>query len=293
MKENPRWVDRALAESMDDIKDIARANSLPLPVGGPQYEELGCGHYGCVLETQDEGIVFKLTSDPTEAMFIGRTLDEQFQYAEDDSWGMVIYFAYVGLDFTFRRRNVYAIWREAAFNIGGLIDKSWMTARPSWDVREKRESLANLRLYQDGASMIKDKVERSRNPRRLLEEAERMDRQARDIVMEHFIEQQTLYRRMAPGNPIWDRYTGALGVAVGMQLCHEAAITMITSDRYLSSVGNVFMHYLEKNVYLADVHGNNIGVVYRYHDIDEDMSHGTWAITDPGHAIFLSDFWSR
>ena len=300
-KENPRWVDKALAQSMDEVLDVASSNSLPKPIGGPRYEELGCGHYGCVLETEDESVVFKLTSDPTEAMFIGRTLDEQAKFDEDPYWGMVIYYAYIGLDFTYRRRPVYAIWREAAFKVGDLGETLPPRHRPDYDDIERAESLANLKLFQDGAFLIREKLEGARDGRRTLEQASTPGaaRRAQDIVGEHFTEQQELFRNLMLGRMSIDRskldhfrrrYTGYQAVAVGMELCFQAAMTMDTSDRYLSAVGNTMMHYVEKQIYLADVHAGNIGQVARYHDIDEDRSETIWAITDPGHAIFLDDF---
>ena len=35
-----------------------------------KFEELGCGHYGCVLATESPGTVIKLTTDMSEAAFV-------------------------------------------------------------------------------------------------------------------------------------------------------------------------------------------------------------------------------
>ena len=294
MIENPRWVDRALKQCAEEVQKVARNNGLPMPVGGPRFKELGCGHYGCVLPTEDDSIVFKLTSDRTEGEFLRRTLSNEMsiQDPEDYQWGMVIYHAVVELDFTYRNKPVYAIWREEASNIGGLIPT--FGELRTFDGQEKKASLAHLTLFLIGASSARDTLKRASNPRQTLRNARLRADWAHGYVMEHWVDavrnqmQDQYYYRRDP----WTAVKSADRVAVGLALCEAVIMYLQTSDRYLGSVGFVLDHFFGQGIILADVHANNIGQVVRefaiYDDEDVEVDE-IWAITDPGHAFFLRD----
>ena len=275
MKENPAWANRALKEHWSELK----ATQLPLPIGksGGKFEELGCGHYGCVLETPDSDIVFKLTSDPTEAEFI--------QLASPFGWpdGIVRYHAIVPLDFTFRRRQVYAIWREAAFNVGELYPtKLWSKAREGdYEARSQREFETYLLAFKDHAARFRDTLKRSKDPGALFAESKELEQWARDqISYEDAIGRPVGYgERAFPYNVVGPK--GAERLAVSWRACEIIAETM--ANTYLAdSVGQAFEFYMERGFLLADVHAGNIGQVKR-----DDGDWEPWVITDPGHVVAL------
>jgi hypothetical protein len=83
---------------------------LVLPGTKAKFEEYGCGHYGCTLPTNAENIVLKITSDVSEANLARLILAGELDADLLD--GLVHYHGVVPLEATYRRRPVYALWRE-------------------------------------------------------------------------------------------------------------------------------------------------------------------------------------
>lgn len=270
MQSNPPWANRALKQNWSVVKATAEQFELPLPIetGTWKFEEFGCGHYGCVIPTGDSEIVFKLTSDSSEAEFI--------RLAEPLGWpeGIVKYFAIVPLDFTFRKRTVFAIWREAAFNVGELYED-----------RSAKEFARNLNIFRDHASRFRGQLKHSKNPEKLWEEARRLDQWAWDNFS---VEQAKEKRRGRYGDrgfsyfyPAFQYLRGAQRLAASWRAC-EVIAEQMESTELSDLVGAALGFYMEQGFLLADVHEGNVGQVKR-----EDYRSMPWVITDPGHVVVL------
>lgn len=119
---NARWVTRVIADSFSTIQAHARPEYLPaIDQVHPDRTRLtatlrayGCGTYGCVIATADEGVVLKLTTDDTEVAF-----------ARDIEPSLVVpvsveYYLAISTRHVFRDKPVVLLWREAAADVGRL-----------------------------------------------------------------------------------------------------------------------------------------------------------------------------
>ena len=119
------WVGRVLTDWWPTLRDAVGSDRL-MPRSAPrenprrkrvQLREYGCGYYGCVFPTGNSGLVFKVTTDSSEAAFVAaaRTIE---------AWphGMVLYTNVWQLaGEKHGRRPVYVLWREAAGHVGELL----------------------------------------------------------------------------------------------------------------------------------------------------------------------------
>jgi len=124
----PSWSDDAIVSNWDALASMLPSKWLPQRAGkrlitGKQiFKEYGCGNYGCVYPTQDPEIVFKITSDQTEADFVSTAA------ALREPAGMVRYYAIYKIDGERKRTkdsgvshsNVYVMLRESADKIGQI-----------------------------------------------------------------------------------------------------------------------------------------------------------------------------
>lgn len=271
MRENPPWADKALRQEWDRIAEVG----LPMPLRGARgkFEELGCGHYGCVMPTNDDRVVFKLTSDPTEAEFI--------KLAQPLGWpdGIVRYYGVQEIDFQYRRRQVFAVWREAAHNVGKL--QLWGGWKDDYDKRSQLEFASNLARFQELAARVRNALLKAKDASVLWDKAKDLEDWAwRSVSSDDAMGTMTAGRRFVFHG--LGRYKGAHNVAASWRAC--AIIAELMENTYLSdSVGGAFTFYMEHKMLLADVHAGNVGQVER-----EDYGDPIWVITDPGHVIVLS-----
>lgn len=289
MLSNPPWADNALKLNWSLIETIARERGLPLPAnsGNWKFKELGCGHYGCVISTSDPGIVFKLTSDPTEAEFI--------KLAEPLGWpdGIVKYHAIAPLPFTFRKRKVFAIWREAAHEVGRL-DPGGFAGRKDYDARMRHDFAVNLNRFKDHAARFRDQLKAAKDPVALLKSSkENAEKWAWDTVgvedasgVDEYGKGASVRRAHGFGRRMYgiiERQTGARKLAASWRACWIVAEQMDSSPES-DLVGGAFMFYMENGFLLADVHTGNVGKANRE---DYKPGQGPWVITDPGHVVVL------
>jgi len=265
-RDNPPWADKAMKKSWDQLK----SSGLPLPIvpRGWKFEDLGCGHYGCVFATEELGVVFKLTSDPTEARFI--------QLAKPLGWpeGIVEYYGIVELDFTFRTRTVFAVWREEAYSVGKLDNLRYDPN--DYESRSQRAFSTHLDRFRAHAARFRDTFKRSKDPQKLLRETRRLEEWAWRRVDEEMAYGMYGYRA-------FDRLRGAERAAASWRACEYIAEMM--ENTYLSGlVGGAFKFYMDHGFLLADVHLGNVGQVKR----DEDYTTMPWVITDPGHVVVVN-----
>lgn len=267
---NPPWADRVLERNWEALRAFVGDDLLPVEqqtdTSTREWRELAsCGHYGCVYSTHTPGVVFKLTSDLTEAEFVAYAM-------KLGEWpaGMVRYhqIAALGVWPSARGKDpkdheLFALWREEAFDIGAAlrrseagktppqeeelldwIDKYLHLARPVWEwiVRENDASKAFVRQVDKRRAWAEETVQRAKT------------------------------------------FAGAMGVAreeadktaMHIAVCRAMAKIMGQLD-YGATVGDAFSFYLDRGVIFADVHANNIGTVRR-------GANEILAITDPGRA---------
>lgn len=256
------WADRTISKAWDKLAEVAHRDAMPRRVPGEtaKFREYGAGHYGVVMPTSREGVVLKLTTDETEAGFVSLILgNPELRHARLD--GLVRYYSLVKLsDVTHKRRGVYAIWREEAFDVGFALHMGWGKS-PRWE----RDLLA----FKDFASVVKDYIKpgksgwavRREKVRNMLPWGSRVASYGDREVPKHW------------RNP----EKSAIAVQLATWKTHELSST---PDIYL--VGETLWDLTEVGVLLADVHLNNIGKVQR-----EDYRDGVVVITDPGHMVLL------
>jgi hypothetical protein len=135
VKKNPPWVDEILSENWDELEHVLPASLLPqaqitisLARGQrrrqsrltiPREADYGCGHFGCVMATNSPGIVCKITTDESEALFVERAW-AIFGRPPHDRWpaGIVHYYKIVGLEAADTGRQTWLLWRDEAWDVG-------------------------------------------------------------------------------------------------------------------------------------------------------------------------------
>jgi hypothetical protein len=278
--ENPPWTDRILRDNADEIYE----SGFPQPAnliggivsrkGSPQ--ELGAGSYGAVYATEDPDVVFKVTSDSTEVNFI-RAAMKIGHWPE----GIVKYKAVIDFPEKFRKRDTFGIWREAAFPVG--LQDGMDYVKTTYDEVELQEFNFYLRWFLANAGIARDTLKRVKNPAKTYEDSKRYKQWAWDNI------------GPAEAKPPWkyfgqrtvffaESFKGAQRVAAALRACEVIAEEMGSTAK-MNYVGDALGFYLNNGILLADVHGDNVGMV----DRGEDYVGRIWVITDPGHAVFLDE----
>lgn len=262
------WVDRNLRGAWERIAAQVPASWMPQLIPGRKFmvQELGCGHYGCVAPVAEPGMVFKLTSDVTEARFV--VMAQQLPETE----GIVRYFKIFALGGAeHRKRPLFVLWRQDAKDIGFLMPMHWnpqgTAAKYGYDeyqVRNFREGMQYLDKFLDWAREVR---------KRMLELLKRSPKeQALAAVWQAF----------ENADPEADprHYRGVPRIGIALRKCWELAMLLQNTD-VVYPVGTALGHYLDEGILLADVHANNIG-----RDENNQL-----IITDPGHAVAFHPRW--
>lgn len=287
---NPAWVDAALTEAWPALQ-ASLAPPIVTKKGKKQHaEELGCGHYGCVLATSRPDVVLKVTTDPTEAAIV--TLLLRHRDLQQD--GIVRYLEVQKLPGERRGRALFAIWREAAYDVGDVVPLGRSETRDARDARYR------LNRFKAWANEVRMTLGRQADPWPLLAEAQRPVTQARarnyvdlaegDVYGDPFPRKTDPWAsaRYGGGGRIedavvikhWPIREQPLKLAVLLHALEQTA-QFLGSNREAYLVGQALENLLDQGVLLADVHANNIGRVNR------PDHEGAVVITDPGHAVFL------
>jgi hypothetical protein len=266
------WVDQSMRSAWDRIVAAAPvAGGIPRLIDGKRFsvEEYGCGHYGCVMPTQDPRVVAKLTSDPTEAFFVTAALQLA---ARDRDWpeGIVRYYGIFRTPGSYRGRPIFVIWREEATDVGFLL-------KGSYGDRYKSEAIRLLMAFKDVAALVRDTLARSSEPFRMVEQASR-HHPSNDLVA-------SMLNTRNPRERIPSWVKGAGRVALGLAFLRYTA-QMLEHTYYMDQVGTTLGYYLDAGLLLADVHANNLGLV-------KDRAGSALVITDPGHAVPLLPQWAQ
>jgi hypothetical protein len=281
-KINPPWTTRAIAKQWDSLSDLVGPDLMPALSKAhasrkgelvAQLDTLGCGAYGCVLETGDPGVVLKITTDSSEAEFATKVLPRM---PEEVQRGFVRYHKSASLDSRHERRPLYALWRQSAESVGGLGKGKGPIDRL---VGRRRNALVNLVAHSWTASQV-----------------------ALEALLEADDRAGELYDA-ALHEPRWEADLGADADEIASQLDsigHDderlaAALSYFQSANAamigtpLERVGRALNGLLEEGVFVADVHEGNLGKVPPGDDgAGSDL---VWVITDPGNAVVLPSPW--
>lgn len=284
---NVPWVDRVLNKNWDAI--VRRfGNMVPLfdpeiwkKRGKIKTQEYGCGSYGCVLPTYEPNTVFKVTSDSAEAAFV--TAATQV-FAETKIWpeGLVRYYGlYQVPDESHKKRLVYVLARQEAEQVGQLAHRG--ADMSSQEYLLEYRVTRRLSKFKQYASVARDRIVKSANPRRMITEIKALEDWASDAVD---YEEVTSLRDTYPSRPVVPKHlTGTRAAAYAIQACHYVAQEMVNEDvGYL--IGGALDFYLDHGMLLADVHTGNIGKIEV-----ENYERRMWAITDPGHMVPIDVKW--
>lgn len=175
-KENPAWVTKLLAKHFEFLEDEVPPKWLPkLTQTDSRHgrlvgamEELGCGAYGCVLQTLDKKVVLKITTDDTE-----------FEFAEKIAGDLTVqvtvhYHLVAGLPDMYKGRRTYLLWRDSADRVGEIDEVveerggSRDDAEDAVDVQHKAAQVAYAALM-DGQP-VDDLIERWKDAARSMGE---------------------------------------------------------------------------------------------------------------------------
>lgn len=281
------WVDRNMRAAWDRIEAKVPEDWMPRllqydeDTGEPYkkrvMEEFACGHYGCVMPTNEEGLVFKITSDITEARFVVMAME-----LDDDVTGIVDYkkiFALRGQQH--RKRPVFVLWRDEAWDVGfmrnlhlgfggreALIKKAEQYNIMPGQVRSLREGEKYLETFLQTARDVREKM------------AKQLKKAPAEQVLQAVEASFENYRYDDERDP--RHYRGIDRIGVGLARCMRLAELMANTD-VIYPVGSALEYYLENGILLADVHFGNIGLDAERHLI----------ITDPGHAVPFASRWAK
>jgi len=289
---NPAWVDRVVGSNYEAI--VARVGIERAPriasksrSGKIHFEELGCGHYGCVMPTETDDVVFKVTSDASEAAFVSAALSI-------GAWpdGLIRYYDIFELAEKHRGRRVFGLVRQEAYEVGGLVSATLSYQRSAmkekyekrYGVHSLREFDRSLRQWLFTAGKMREQLRRAKNPDKLLADAHTAaDRMWHVYADDRGFEEQRSHWGAAIKKVHW--YKGAEAFELRRILLERLAAEMAnTHAGYL--VGEALGFYLEKDILLADVHMGNIGEAAIGGYTEREL-----VITDPGHMVPLEKRW--
>lgn len=337
MANNPPWADKLLNENWDAIQASMQDRGLPLewlPTHSHgrtkvhPSKELGCGSYGCVYATDAPDVVCKVTTDVSEAAFIG--IVKNFEKAgEVLPPGLVRYFEILALKGKRGKRDAFILWREEAFGFfGGTggIPKDFLPNDSDESYRKQlwhRFERYLIRFLQ-GSTFVREIIQRYKKRTQAekywdyAEEGQFPFRTAYwdwvegqfRAMDEHWAE----FNEVLHGDPGRFDFAHAsafhmmpkslteesdavyrylqpkhpLYLAFKLYMLFDTAVNM-TNENGSHYIGEAFQFFFDKRIILADVHMANVAFVCRYED---DYSSDVPIIVDPGHAVFLSSEYS-
>lgn len=221
------------------------------------------------METEDPDVVLKITSDPTEAEFVQYLLENDIEQPT----GIVRYFNWKKMEGTYRGRDVYAIWREEADKVGYLIRieiLSYSHRKITNEEKFVRQFLKRLKQFNYFAGAIKLTLQKANNPAQIWNKAK--DRQ-------NFYFDKISVEDL---NSLPDYLRSSEKIAYSWRACEIIAELMANSE-LSDSVGAAFQEFMEKGIFLADVHAGNIG----FARVNKFRNYEAWVITDPGHSVIV------
>jgi hypothetical protein len=239
-------------------------------------EVLGpCGHYGCVWSTNRPGIVFKVTTDQTEALFIAllKYLEENKNFKIPP--GITNYlgvFKLKGRYETYETRPVYCLWRQEAFDVGEDLDIDGNVKSIKWEFplaqkfsqdfdyssfhRIVFDMLTNLNTWRSYGYQVMVRLRELRKELGKTKYYEWLDESFEDTVED------------SDNQLGWEMREA------------RAAAERLTVNPFGNLVGEALLSFYEQKILVVDIHAGNLGHV-------QDRK-GLPVITDPGFAILLT-----
>jgi hypothetical protein len=278
VKHNPPWANRLIAKNWSRISEVGNQSWMPRETDAStprkrSFAELGCGHYGCVFATSEPGIVFKISTDPSEVEFVKAAM-------QIGDWpnGIVRYHAILDIKGAHRKRPAFVVWREEAFDVGNVTRPTDLPGGLGDDPRARAEWMRYHKAYRFAATYVRDTSLKPTWGKRL-KEARSYERWAwNNVIWEDGLPNEILGQ-----HPTFTRYRTAQRLAAALRICH-ITFELMEHTNFAPDVGAALGFYLDHGILLADVHMNNVGHVTRRDDYGE---HELIVITDPGHAVFL------
>jgi hypothetical protein len=263
-----------------------------------KVEEYGCGHYGCVMPTNEMSVVCKLTTDISEARFVAQAM------LLPETEGIVEYKGIYALRGEERsvgyghKRPMFILWRTEAFEVGALA-RRWMHGDApafignvgSYEYRVLREGVHLTQRFKAEAAVVRRFVGNR------LREIER----GREVRLGgSWGHAGQVVNREQLLSAVWDAYgrenydygeTGKFGapksviglkrVGIAINNC-EAVAQELENTQFVYLIGRALEFFLGEGLLLADVHLNNIGL-----SADNEL-----IITDPGHVVEIHPRWA-
>lgn len=253
------WAIRVIERNRRSLSAVG----LPMPPteaeGGPHC--YGCGHYGCVFETQQQHVVMKITRDADEAGFVVASMEAGNPYP-----GIVRYDGILELPGKAQRKT-YVLWRDEAYDVGSTFATWGDTAQPFvW--------LSCLKIAANAARQFMRKV--APGDLRSLRDG----LVARALHRHRYLSIQQIESEPA----IESMLKSTRGIAraeIGLAAARLLAQSL-ASRKVSSRVGEAMVGWFDRGLLLCDVHYKNIGVL-------GDGSASDAVITDPGHALILNN----
>lgn len=240
---------------------------------------LGCGHYGCVYSTKDSKVVCKVSTDPTESIFINLAMGF-------DGWleGIVRYHQVLELPSTYRKRGVFMVWRESAFDVGNVLTMyrfNKLTTSERNDVYQQIRMVKNLSIFQAGAYNVRKSINNVPEPANFIKTVIQQRTFFVDFI--EWFDGLSVDKIAEKLDRSFKGLNRQSRLDLGLQMINFALDTM-QSEELSYYVGEALQFYLDRGILLADVHAGNIGRVER-----EDFTRPLVVITDPGHAVLLGN----
>lgn len=228
-----------------------------------EFEEYGCGVYGCVIPTQDRDVVFKVTSDTSEVEFFRDVLPTLGDPAD---LAIVTFYDSIDLVGEWKHRPIAGVWRESADQIGYLAKA--MGAIPDL-----------IHIQKDAASMAYHHLHHAKKDApKVYAEALRQ----RERALEHLdgvVDVAVMFKARMTA---WEK--SGIDILALLLALHELTAEALAVTELLGPFGKTLLTCLEHGVVLGDVHADNLGLVVRG---GEEL----WVVTDPGQVAVLGKPW--
>ena len=262
------------------------------------FRSLGCGHYGCVFATRDDDVVFKLTTDGSEAQLSVILLDMQKRAYAVTRRGLVRYHGTWALPGERHGgRVIYVVVRQAAHHVGMDDFNPRQVSVPGSGLKVGPDSwlwygyrLMNTFPGVGPATAGAHIAEFGANLMEFLRFASVA--RARCVNRDWDSRWAALQRGVKGDDEEFDikGLKGRDALATALHYCHLSAGHLLNNP-FGVYVGAVLAELLLRGILLADVHANNLGHIRRT-GADRRLE-GQPVIIDPGHAVLLKKEWSR
>jgi len=277
-------VERIINQGFPELYDLVEEKYLPVEKPNPRgrtrhFENYGCGLFGCVLPTSVPGVVFKITADPSEIVYIEEVYTDKDRFKAGPPEGVVKFLFYLPFPshITYQRQPVYAVWREEVQRPGGLYD--------DWKTLDNETATAALRLIdiKSAWTYVWNYLTAIKPGHRVafwnaVSAARPFARQAVDRLdmTKPFSDRGSL-------EPFLHRLNDHRAYDVDMNLAMRVefgrrSVEIATSEPKLGLAKYALYYLMNEEMYICDVHLENLGLADR-------VGHPQWIITDTGQCL--------